>query len=712
MANSPQVMDKLPENAYRELKPGEVYVPMVPPNITVPEITLRSFIIGIIMNVFFSVIATFVALKAGQGIETAIPISILTVGLSSILFKMGLRRSSIIENVNVLAISTTSGIVAGGTCFTMPAIYILGLNKTLNMGPWEVFTLIFLVPFLGAILGILFLIPFRRYFVRDMHGKLPFPEGTATNEILAAGASTSSKQALILLGSFVLAVVYNFASGALKLFTGAFTTGMLAVQDRTEEVLAIPNSVFETLTQKVKAVFMMGTGAYYLGLGFILGLRYAAIICAGSFLSCFVIVPLMSPLGLEQLKALNPTISSLAPEAIWKAIPRSIGIGGIFAAGLISIISMSKVIVTALRQALGGLFKSQGGSKLAERTDQDMNYGSILIIGVLTTLALALYFRFAVLTSLPNATYLTIVSVLLALVIAFLFTTVSAWAIAMISTTPISGMTATTIIITAVILLTAGLEKGATGKLVVLLVGSVVCTALSMAGTLVTEFKLSYWLGATPRRIQWSALIASVLASVIVAGTIIFLASSKGYVKGPDFPDALSAPQATTIASAIDAFLDKEGAVPWLLYGTGAVIAIILKMLNISPLAFALGMYLPLDINTPILVGAFIAHLIGKSTKDSQLARARSSKGILVASGLIAGGAIIDVTWAVVSEMKPDWAAGLNMGQRIVASGTDPIAWAQANNWFGLTAFLLLCLYVYWDCCRAKVEEGAPEIRM
>ncbi|MCG3136454.1 MAG: hypothetical protein HJJLKODD_00287 [Phycisphaerae bacterium] len=706
-----QVATKLPDNAYRELKPGETYTPMVPAHVKAPEITLRSFIIGIVMNVIFSVVATFVALKAGQGIETAIPISILTVGLSSILVRMGSRRSSIIENVNVLAISTTSGIVAGGTCFTMPAIYILELDKTLQLGSAEIFLLVFLVPFLGAILGVLFLIPFRRYFVKDMHGKLPFPEGTATNEILAAGVSSSSKQAMILLGSFAIAMVYNFFAGALKLFTGAFTTGMLAIQNGTGEVLAIHHQVFATLTEKFKAVFTMGTGAYYLGLGFILGVRYAAIICAGSFLSCFVIVPMLSPFGLENLKTLNPTISSVTPEAIWKAIPRSIGIGGIFAAGLISIISMSKVIITALRQALGGLFASKAGGG-TERTDRDINYSQIMIIGILVTLALALYFRFAVFSSLPNATYLTIVSVILALVIAFLFTTVSAWAIAMISTTPISGMTATTIIITAVIMLAAGLEKGPTGMMAVLLVGSVVCTALSMAGTLVTEFKLGYWLGSTPSKIQWSAMIASVLASVIVAGTIIFLADSNGYVKGPDHPNALSAPQATTIASAIDAFLNKGGSVPWLLYGTGAVISIILKMLNVSPLAFALGMYLPMEINTPILIGAFIAHFINKSTSDEKLARARASKGILVASGLIAGGAIIDVIWAVIVELQPGAAKALNIGARIVSSGTDASNWTIAHNWFGLAAFLALCLYVYWDCCRAKVEEGAPEIHM
>lgn len=712
-----QIMNRLPENAYRELKPGETYVPMISPHASVPEITLRSIVFGIATNIVFSIAATFLALKAGQGIETAIPISILSVGLSGLLLRLGRRRSSLLENINILAIGATSGIVAGGTCFTLPAIYVLRLHEKLGMGSLQLFLQIFLVPFLGAVLGVLFLVPFRRYFVREMHGKFPFPEGTATNEILAAGAAGGGKQAWILVYSFLLAMVYNFLSTGLKLFAGVFTTGELVLKTGKTAVntLAFGTPFFHDLTHHVKAVFSLGTGAYFLGLGFIIGLRWAAIICAGSFLSWFVIVPLLAPFELEHLKLLNPhpEFTDTSATSIWWFVPRNIGIGGIFAAGIITILKMSRVIVTALRQALSGLFRSKQAPAQRDRTDEDMSYTLILVLGILTTIGMALYFRFLVLQDMPNPTRLTIISVLLALAVSFVFTTVSAWAIAVISTTPISGMTVTTVIITAVVLLGAGLPKGEGGMLATLLVGGVVCTALSMAGTLVTEFKLGYWLGASPKRIQWSSIIACVLASAVVTVTIMFLAFRPGYLKTPETPDALAAPQANMIASAIDAFVGQEGRVPWLLYGTGAVVSVVLQMLGISPLPFALGMYLPLEINTAVLAGAFVAWLVGRGSADEALRKARGDKGILVASGLIAGGAIIEVLIVAVGVFDEmynqnrimNW---LDFTQSRVDAGTSPDAVARAHNWLGLAAFVVLCLFVCWDCRRARPDRSGP----
>jgi OPT family oligopeptide transporter len=724
MASQPQIQNKLPENAYRELKPGETYVPMVPPNVPAPEITARSIIFGIAMNIVFSVVATYLALKAGQGIETAIPISILSIGLSGMLLRLGYRRSSLLENINILAISTTSGIVAGGTCFTMPAIYVLELNTKLHISNLSLFLQIFFVPFLGAILGVLMLIPFRRYFVKDMHGKFPFPEGTATNEILATGASGGGSQAWVLIYSFLLAMVYNFASGALKIFTETFTTGKTTLESAAKSVTTLAfvsdhhpkfTEFFANLTNNIKAVFFMGTGAYYLGLGFIIGIRYAAIICAGSFLSWFVIVPLLGQFDLNTLHILNPHPKFADNDAfsIFFYVPRNIGIGGIFAAGIISILKMSKVIVTALGQALSGLSKSRGAATTQDRTDDDMRYSTMLILGVLVTLAMFLYFRFVVLAGMPNPTRLTIISVLLALGVTFLFTTVSAWAIAVISTTPISGMTVTTVIITAVALTAAGLQKGDAGMYATLLVGGVVCTALSMAGTLVTEFKLGYWLGATPRKIQWSAIIAALLASAAVTATIMLLAQSSGFIKTAEFKEPLSAPQANMMASAIQGFLGSGGQVPWLLYGTGAAVSIVLMMLGISPLAFALGMYLPMEINTSILLGGFVAWLVGRGAKDEKLAKARSDKSILVASGLIAGAAIMDViiklfTALVDKKYLHDrvmtW---LDLSARWINSNPDPQYAehvARTYNWLGVVFLLALALFAYWDCRRAKPE--------
>ncbi len=672
--SEPAIATRLPENAYRELKPGETYQPMVPAASTAPEITTRSIVFGIVMNIIFSAAATFLALKVGQGIETAIPISILSVGLSGALLRIGRRASSLLEHVNILAISTTSGIVAGGTVFTMPAIYILGLDEKLGMSRTTLFLQIFLVPLFGAILGAVFLVPFRRYFVRDMHGKLPFPEGTATNEILVTGSADSTGQAIVLIYSFGVGAIYNWFGATLKYFGETFTTAIVPRMNR--------------LTEEVKAVFFLGTGAELMGLGFIIGLRYASIICAGSFLSWFVIIPMLAPLGEEALRGLNPTLAGMKAEQIFRAIPRNIGIGGIFAAGIISILKMSKVIATALRQALGGLLAG-GGADRQDRTDRDLSYPALFVIAAATTVALALFFRFVVLVNMPGATKLTVIAVLLALGAAFLFTTVSAWAIAMISTTPISGMTVTTIIITAVVLLNAGLPKSNEGMLAVLLVGGVVASALSMAGTLVTEFKISYWLGATPRRVQTSAMIASILASVLVTATIMGLATTKGFDQTVS-KEALQAPQANVMASALQSFVGG-GQVPWVLYGVGAIIAIIMTMLGISGLAFALGMYLPMELNTPILVGAMVAHLVSRSTSDPATAKARGDKGILIASGLIAGGAIMGVVSAIL--MAFDVSYVKNREPRF-----DP----QTENWAGLAAFLLLGVWAYWNARRAK----------
>jgi putative OPT family oligopeptide transporter len=713
MSEQPNIT-KFPENAYRELKPGETYVPMVPPRVTVPELTPRMFIFGLIMNVIFSIAATFLALKAGQGIETAIPISILAVGLSGFLAKAGGRASSILENMYVLSISTTSGYVAGGTCFTMPAIYILGLNKPdhLNISNLALFLQIALVPFLGSILGALFLIPFRRYFVKEMHGKLPFPEATATNEILVTGASGSTAQAWILIYSFVLSAVYTFVATGLKLFSDKFTTGLAKLEPAGREAVTSlafgDTGLFADLTTKIKAVLSMGAGPYYLGLGFIIGFRYASIICAGSLLSCLVIMPLLGQFSLEQLRVLNPALKDTTAEAIFGAIPKNIGIGAIFTAGVLSILKMSGVIVTALRQALGSLTRKRGAGA-ADRTDEDLGYGTVFLLGIVVVILTMIFFRFAVLNTMSNAGSLSLISILLVLVITFLFTTVSAWAIAMISVTPISGMTVTTIIITAVLLAAAGLPRGDSAMLAVLLVGGVVCTGLSMAGGLITNFKMAYWLGASPKRITWNALFGSLVSAVFVCATIMVLAYKPGYTTG-----RLDAPQANMMASALQSFLGT-GQVPWLLYAVGVMVALTMQLLGINPLAFGLGMYLPMYINVPILIGAFVAALVKKSTRDEKLSKARTNKGILIASGLIAGGAIMEVLVNFTGALDDLlWGTKvmpfIDLGGRMLDSGVNPQALVRTENWLGLVLFLLLCIFVYVDCRRAKPELAVGEL--
>lgn len=672
---------KLPDNAYRELESGESYTPVIPTEKGVLEITVRSVAIGFGMAVLFSAAAAYIALKLGQGIESAIPISILAIGLSAVLA----RRSTLLENVNILAIGATSGILVGGSVFTMPAIFVLGLEDRTS------FFQIFIVPFLGAALGVLFLIPFRRYFVAEMHGKLPFPEGTAITEILMTG-ERGGQQAKVLVSAMGIGFLFDFVSLTFSAWRDVFTTSLVGALDG--------------LTHKIKAVFAINTSAAVLGLGYIIGVRYASIICAGSFLGYFVLIPLVAWVGGH---IQGPTTDGLAPisamsaEDIFENYVRFIGIGGIFMAGIISIIKMSPVMVQATRKAFAEIRKlaSGGLERSTHRTDSDIPLGVVAVLTVLVSAAIWFYFRYSVLAGLDGATRLATLSLVLTLVISFLFAAVSAWAVAMISITPISGMTLTTLIVAAVVLARLGLS-GPEGMLATLLIGGVVCTALSMTGSLVTEFKISYWLGATPRRIQWSNIIAAAVASITVTGAIMLFASTKGYVVSAAHPEPMPAPQANAMAAVIQSVMSTAEA-PWLLYGVGAAIALIVEMLGISALAFALGMYLPIELNTPILFGALVAECVRRRAPSEEALKARNNRGTLIASGLIAGGALAGVFDGILS-----W----------VADARGAVLWRFGNtgifgNWLGLGMFVVLAAYVIWDASRARAEEGAgPEISM
>jgi uncharacterized oligopeptide transporter (OPT) family protein len=639
----------LPENAYRELKPDEIYTPVIPDERGVLEVTVRSVLFGLAMGVLFSAAAAYIALKLGQGIESAIPISILAIGFSALLA----RKSSLLENINILAIGATSGILVGGSVFTMPAIFVLGLEDRTS------FFQIFIVPFLGACLGVLFLIPFRRYFVAEMHGKLPYPEGTAITEILMTG-ERGGQQAKVLVSAMGIGFVFDLVALTFTAWRDIFTTSLIRALD--------------PLTHKVKAVFALNTSAAVLGLGYIIGVRYASIICAGSFLAYFVLVPLVAWVGANVPGIIgggSAPISQLGAEDLFFDYVRFIGIGGIFAAGIISIIKMSPVMAQALGKAFAELRKLLSGGLHSEdrRTDSDIPMGLVVILTAVVAVLIWLYFR------------------------------LSAWAVAMISVTPISGMTLTTLIVSAVVLAKLGLT-GPDGMLATLLIGGVVCTALSMTGSLVTEFKISYWLGATPRRVQWSNILAAAVASITVTAAIMLFASTKGYVVSAAHPNPMPAPQANAMAAVIQSVMASAEA-PWLLYGVGAVIALIVEMLGISALAFALGMYLPIELNTPILFGALVAEYVRRRSPSETIRRARNNRGTLIASGLIAGGALAGVADGIAS-----WIADAR-GSSIPSFGNL----GSFGNWLGLLAFCALAVYVIWDASRAREEEGAgPEI--
>ncbi len=672
---------ELPDNAYRELAEGEVYRPVIHQERGVLEVTLRSVVIGFGMAVLFSAAAAYIALKLGQGIESAIPISILAIGISAVLA----RKSTLLENVNILAIGATSGILVGGSVFTMPAIFVLGLEDRTS------FFQIFIVPFLGACLGVLFLIPFRRYFTHEMHGRLPFPEGTAITEILMTG-ERGGQQAKVLVSAMGLGFAFDFVALTFTAWRDVFTTSMVGALDG--------------LTHRVKAVFAINTSAAVLGLGYIIGVRYASIICAGSFLGYFVLIPLVAWFGNHIPGPITdglPPISAMSAEDIFTHYVRFIGIGGIFMAGVISIVKMSPVMVQATGKAFAEIRKlaSGGLERTAHRNDSDIPMGVVALLTVVVAAAIWVYFRYSVLTGLEGATRLATLSLILTLVITFLFAAVSAWAVAMISITPISGMTLTTLIVAAVVLAKLGLS-GPEGMLATLLIGGVVCTALSMTGSLVTEFKISYWLGATPRRIQWSNILAAAVASITVTGAIMLFASTKGYVVSAAHPEPMPAPQANAMAAVIQSVMASAEA-PWLLYGAGAAIALIVEMLGISALAFALGMYLPIELNTPILAGALVAEYVRRRSPSEADRKARNNRGTLIASGLIAGGALAGVFDGILS-----WIADAR-GAELPRFGNTGVL----GNWLGLVMFALLAAFVIWDTSRARPEEGAgPEISM
>ena len=702
LAPPPPPVRTLPENAHRELRPGERYVPVIGAAERVPEVTGRSVSFGLLMSFLFSGAAAYIALKLGQGIETAIPIAILAIGWSA----AASRKSTLIENVNILAFGATSGIVVGGSIFVMPAIYILHLEDQSS------FFQLAVVPFLGAVLGVLYLVPFRRYFVAEMHGKLPFPEGTATTEVLMTG-ETGGAQARTLLYSMGIGAIFDFVGPAMRAWREEFTTALVPVLDK--------------VALKVKLVFTLNTTAAVLGLGYLIGVRYAAFIMAGSVLSFLVLVPLFPYIG-GYLGSVPPqgiaSFSDLDHETLFYDYVRYIGIGGIFAAGVVSIFKMRGVIRTALGQVLAQVKKMGGRAEATEsvRTDSDIALPVVVAGIVAIGLFLFVYFRFALLSSFEGATYLALLAVLIAMLVSFLFAAVSAWAVAMISVTPISGMTLTTLIISSFLLVNLGLH-GDKGMVATLLIGGVVCTALSMTGSLVTQFKIGYWLGSTPKTIQWSNILGSVVAAVTTTGVMMLLAHVYGFRADPTHPDPLPAPQPNAMADVVKGIMGG-GEAPWALYGVGAVLAIIVELLGISGLAFALGMYLPMSLNSPILIGAIVAWLVQRSSKDAAVAKARNDRGILISSGLIAGGALIGVLAALVrfyedtaagaatsaAELVPAsglWGSMQRLAREVYFSigglwdfGND----GAAGNYLGLGVFALLCVYLYLDSRRGRPQ--------
>ncbi|MFA5469747.1 MAG: oligopeptide transporter, OPT family, partial [Bacteroidales bacterium] len=621
----------LPENAYRELKEGELYHPVMSPDKKYPEATVWSVSWGILMAILFSAAAAYLGLKIGQVFEAAIPIAIIAVGLSSV----SKRKNALGENVLIQSIGSSSGVIVAGAIFTLPALYILQAKypeMSVN------FIQVFLSSLLGGILGILFLIPFRKYFVAEMHGKYPFPEATATTQVLIS-AEQGASQAKPLVISGLIGGLYDFVIATFGAWTEVFSSRV--------------SQFGSMMADKFKLVFSINTGAAVLGLGYIVGLKYATIICLGSALVWFIIVPLLPLLGDTFLQLLNPAIidnvAGMSPEAIFTSYARHIGIGGIAMAGIIGIVKSWSVIKSALGLAAREM-KGQG-AKATElnkqvRTAHDLSMKIILIGIILAILAVFAFFFFGVMHfNLLHA----IVGILVVGIIAFLFTTVAANAIAIVGTNPVSGMTLMTLILASVIMVAVGL-KGSTGIVSALIMGGVVCTALSMAGGFITDLKIGYWLGSTPAVQQRWKFLGTLVSALTVGGVLIILNKTYGFVG----ENALVAPQANAMAAVIDPLMSGTAA-PWWLYAIGALIALILNFFGVPSLAFALGMFIPFQLNIPLVVGGLINWFVSGRSKDSKLNTARNEKGTLIASGFIAGGALMGVVSAALRFGGIDW---------------------------------------------------------
>lgn len=637
----------IPENAFRELKDGEEYVPVMKPGSEYPEVTPYSVSVGLLMAIIFSAAAAYLGLKVGQVFEAAIPIAIIAVGLSGALKK----KNALGQNVIIQSIGASSGIVVAGAIFTLPALYIL--QATYGSEITVSFLEIFLSSLLGGILGILLFIPFRKYFVSDMHGKFPFPEATATTQVLISGEKAGNQAKPLIIAGLV-GGIYDFLLSTFGWWAETLTTKATALGAHVAE--------------QTKMIFKINTGAAVLGLGYIVGLKYSFIIFAGSAFVWYVIIPLLG---------MSVEFAGISPEVIFSEQARYIGIGGIAMSGIIGIIKSWGIIRSAVGLA-GRELRGKGGEKVVvKRTQKDLSMKVLVFALAAALIVTFVFFYFGIIHNL----FQTIVAFLVVTVIAFLFTTVAANAIAIVGTNPVSGMTLMTLIIASAIFVAIGL-KGAGGIVASMVIGGVVCTALSMAGGMVTDMKIGYWLGSTPQKQQQWKMIGTVVSAATVGVVILILAEVYGFTGD----NALAAPQANAMAGVIEPLM-MGGETPWMLYGVGAILAVLLNWLGVPALAFSLGMFIPMELNAPLLVGGLISWFVSTRSKDSEVNKARHDRGTLLASGFIAGGALMGVV-----------SAGMRFGGFEYSCSFDESALQVA----GIAMYALLIAYLIWDCMRGS----------
>lgn len=641
----------LPENAFRELAADEQYTPVLHRASAQSEVTPYSVGMGLLMAVVFSAAAAYLGLKVGQVFEAAIPIAIIAVGLSNALGK----KNALGQNVIIQSIGACSGVIVAGAIFTLPALFILQAKyPDITVQFYQ----IFLSSLLGGILGILFFIPFRKYFVKDMHGKYPFPEATATTQVLISSQQSGAEgksQAKTLVIASLIGGVYDYIVA---------TFGWWA-----ETVTSVASTAGQTLVEKTKLVLSCNTGAALLGLGYIVGLKYAFVIFAGSIFVWWIIIPLLGTYG-------SPEFQAMAPDDIFSGYARMIGIGGIAMAGVIGIIKSWGIITQAVGLA-GRELKGKSAAAKEIRWQTDISMKHIVFFIAIALLAVLLFFWFGVI----NTFWQAFVAWVVVVVIAFLFTTVAANAIAIVGSNPVSGMTLMTLIIASAIFVAIGLN-GTSGIVAAMVIGGVVCTALSMAGGFVTDLKIGYWLGSTPRKQESWKFLGTFVSAATVGGVIMVLNQVYGFTGD----NALVAPQANAMAKVIEPLM-MGGDTPWILYMVGAILACILNWLGVPALAFCLGMFIPLSLNTPMLVGGAVAYFVSHSSKDAKINDARRDRGTLISSGLIAGGALFGVFAALTRFCGFEYA--------------NPLGY-ETTQILGCLAYAAIICYLMWDSCKMK----------
>ncbi len=630
----------LPENAYRKLEPGEVYRPVVPPGDTRAEVTLWSIGLGVAMVVVFTAACAYMALRAGNAIEASIPIAILAIFFG----KMRRPASTILENVMVQSVGQAAGVVAAGATFVVPALYI----NQLDIAWWQ----IFFACFIGGSLGVVLIIPLRKYFVRDLHGELPFPEATAINNILVTGESSAGGAGKILLISFAVGALFDFSVEALHLWNANLSSSTL----------------LGGLGSGMRIEVQLTAIAALFGLGYIIGIRYASIIAAGSVLAMLVMVPAIYLVGrnVESFAYAGTTfaIAEMNATAIFGAFVKPIGIGAIAVSGIIGILRMWKIVASSVTLGFKGFSAAAAGELAAEeRTQRDMPPKNVLLIQAATTFGMGLLF-FVVSMVTPDASGVVaygllpslkfaVVGMVVGFLLSFLFTPVAAQAIAIVGVNPVSGMTLITVVLAIGCMILVGLQ-GMAGMIIALIIGTAVCTALSTSGALITDFKIGYWLGSTPRNQERWKFLGMAVAALVVAAIIPLMDSAYRFVVEDPVTGALvsnervlPAPQANMIAAVSNGLMSDPANQPWLLYGLGGMVALMLLMTGVPMLAFALGIYLPISINAAVLAGAVAAWLVSKTGGSERIRKARAEQGILIASGLMAGAAIFGILSAV-----------------------------------------------------------------